>query len=324
MFLLKLSQKISLTKTIGLLSLGAAIVGPPVFGGPHDPVASDGSVVFAVDGVRESGGDTAASRPYRGTGKLTGTEGVSLVAPNVQELRTLPAWNLPAPGTGKERKATEAIVGFDTRVRTYTLSYPATAVALVTFENARCTGWFIGPDTIATAGHCVHSGGSGGNWYDVNTYTVYPGFDRDQAPFGSCRARTLYSVTGWTQSGDPRFDYGAIKLDCTVGNAVGCFGFFWTSASLNGQHTVVSGYPGDKELEQWWSTDRVRQTYARQLAYRNDTVGGQSGAPVWQDNPPDRDGVYAMAIHTYGGATNLGTRITKAVFNNLLAWKNAP
>lgn len=322
MSLIKPSQKDIACKIFGLLNLGAAAIDPPVFAGPHDPVASDGSVVVVVEGARESAGNTAVSRPYRGTGQLTGTEGVSLVAPDIQKLQTLPALNLPVPGEGK---TTETIIGsFDSRVRTYTLSFPARAVALVTFENASCTGWFIGPDTVATAGHCVHSGGSGGNWYDVNTYGVYPGFDRDQAPFGFCRARTLHSVTGWTQSGNSQFDYGAIKLDCTVGNVVGWFGFFWTSASLNGQHIVVSGYPGDKEREQWWSTDRVRQTYARQLSYRNDTFGGQSGAPVWQDNPPGRDGPYALAIHTYGGATNLGTRITKAVFNNLLAWINAP
>ena len=90
----------------------------------------------------------------------------------------------------------------------------------------------------------------------------------------------LFSVVGWTSSGDERFDYGAIKLNCNIGNTVGWYGFFWQSASLVGLPVITQGYPGDKPLTQWRSTDVVRGNTTDQVFYRADTVGGQSGSPV--------------------------------------------
>ena len=81
-------------------------------------------------------------------------------------------------------------------------------------------------------------------------------------------------------SGDDRYDYGAIKLNCSIGNTTGWYGYFWTSASLNGLPTIINGYPGDKPLTQWRSSGLVRVTQAQRVFYQNDTLGGQSGAPV--------------------------------------------
>ena len=59
--------------------------------------------------------------------------------------------------------------------------------------------------------------------------------------------------------------------------------------------------------------------------YRADTVGGQSGSPVW------KSGYYGIAIHAYGlhgvsphSTNNHGTRFISEVFNNMTNWKNAP
>jgi glutamyl endopeptidase len=221
-----------------------------------------------------------------------------------------------------------SIIGADTRTRVNpTTVYPARAIALVTFNGGFCTGWFISADTVATAGHCVHSGGTGGNWR--SNVRVYPGRNGSSSPYGSCTARQLYSVDGWTKSGLETHDYGAIKLSCTVGNTVGWFGFFWQSASLTGLPTTIAGYPDDKPLTQWKSTGPVAVTQSRQIFYKNDTRPGQSGAPVYYNKAGC--GQCSMAIHAYGvhGASphstnNHATRINDAVFNNLVAWKNAP
>ena len=221
-----------------------------------------------------------------------------------------------------------SIIGADTRTRvTPTTAYPARAIALVTFSGGSCTGWFIGPNTVATAGHCVHSGGPGGNWR--SNVRVYPGRNGGSSPYGSCTARDLYSVAGWTNSSTEAYDYGAIKLNCTIGNTVGWFGFFWQSATLNGLPATVAGYPDDKGFQQWKSTGSVAATQTRQVFYKNDTRPGQSGAPVYYNKAGC--GQCSMGIHAYGvhgssphSTNNHATRITQAVFNNLVAWRDAP
>ena len=220
-----------------------------------------------------------------------------------------------------------SIIGADTRTRVNpTTGYPARAIALVTFNGGSCTGWFISKDTVATAGHCVHSGGPGGDWR--TNVRVYPGRNGSVSPYGSCTAKRLHSVTGWTGSSDETYDYGAIKLNCTVGNTVGWFGFFWQAASLNGLPATVAGYPDDKGFQQWKATSTVSATQTRQVFYKNDTRPGQSGAPIYYNKTGC--GQCSMGIHAYGvhgssphNANNHGTRITQSVFNNLVTWKDA-
>ena len=125
---------------------------------------------------------------------------------------------LQTVGAGKGQ---ESIIGPDTRVRvTPTTTFPARATVLITFSLGRCTGWLIGPNTVITAGHCVHPGG-GGSFYPASSYRIYPGRNGGGSPYGSCTAKWLASVRGWTTTGDDRYDYGAIKLNCAIGNTVG-------------------------------------------------------------------------------------------------------
>jgi len=131
---------------------------------------------------------------------------------------------------------------------------------------------------------------------------------------------------GWTVNKLEDDDYGAIKLNCTIGNTVGWYGY--TTAGPNGYPSIVQGYPGDTPLEQWFSADKVRTVTTRQLFYLNDTIGGMSGSPVWYDR--GTIGPYLIGIHAYGthgvaphNTYNHGTRITSEVFNNLTNWKNA-
>ena len=224
----------------------------------------------------------------------------------------------------------ESVIGADTRRRvSATTGFPARASVLITFSGGRCTGWLISKDTVITAGHCVHSGSEMGDFYPVSSYRVYPGRNGSANPYGSCTARWTASVAGWTVDGDDAFDYGAIKLNCTIGNTTGWYGYFWTSASLTGLPTIVSGYPGDKPLTQWRSDDLVRVNQARRLFYQNDTLGGMSGSPVYYNRAGC--GFCAMAVHAYGiygtppfSTNNHGTRVTRAVFNNFNAWRTAP
>lgn len=312
--------------------------------GPHKSVSIDltngaqyESAYFSGSGPNAGPGGTASDGALFGAGSFEGTgldeaellaNGVELSGPdgevNAAELDYL----LSLPALGSPAAGPEVLLGSDTRSRLYTTSFPARAVVLITFTGGRCTGFMIGNNTVATAGHCVHSGGPGGAWR--TSVVVYPGYNGTSAPYGSCSARTLYSVTSWTTTANEQYDYGAIKLNCTVGNSTGWFGF--RSGAGSNTPAIITGYPGDKTLEMWQSSDKIRTTTTLQAFYSNDTVGGMSGSPVWEDwwSSNLSRGAYANAIHAYGthGSSphslyNHGTRITSAVFRNLLNWKNA-
>lgn len=227
---------------------------------------------------------------------------------------------------------TRSIIGTDARYRiTPTTGYPARATVLITRNGGLwCTGWMISKDTLLTAGHCVHSGGSGGTWYTGLSFK--PGSDGGNAPFGTCLSRGTWSLNGWVNSGDTNYDAGIIKLNCTVGTTVGWYGMYWQTASLNGVGTTVQGYPGDKPSTQWGSGDYVRASETEKIYYQNDTLGGQSGSPVWNYRSSGPcTGYCGLAIHTNGvggsgnsASNNSGTRMTQAKFNTYVSIVNTP
>jgi glutamyl endopeptidase len=248
------------------------------------------------------------SLPTEGSGKqATGTE------------RNVSDGDIP-PAPQGDQVGIESIIGADGRYQiTNTTAYPYRAIAKITSSIGGCTGWLINANTVVTAGHCIHNG----SW--ATNVVVYPGRNGSSTPYGSCGYTRLYSVSGWTSSRSPEYDYGAIKLNCTIGNTTGWFGYRNSSTSLTGQPSYISGYPGDKPSgTQWRSDDSIRITDIRRLFYANDTYGGHSGSPVW--NNEASCSTCGIAIHAYGVGSNGyngGTRITSEVFNNLTTWKNS-
>lgn len=194
---------------------------------------------------------------------------------------------------------------------------------VITFPNGAtggCTGWFIGPKAVMTAGHCVYSKANGG-W--ARRIEVIPGMNGTARPYGSMVGTSFRSVTGWTQNSDPNFDYGCVILpNASLGNQVGYFGFAsLTDASLNSLLVNNSGYPGDKPFgTQWFNAGRVTNVTARKIYYMLDTYGGQSGSPTWRFLNGQR---HAVGIHAYGGCPNSATRIVSQVFNNMMSWRNS-
>ena len=185
------------------------------------------------------------------------------------------------------------------------------------------TGWFVGPRTLVTAGHCVHETGMGG-WAD--RIEVSPG-DRTRPTRRRCRERrrrrgsrrsnllrsrakqketveaTRFStVDRWVQTRDPDFDIGAIHLEEPLGEEVGWFSVgALTSQELASFLVNISGYPGDlgNGEEQWFHKNRILKTTARRIFYDVDTFGGQSGSPVWIYESDDAHPL-AVGIHAYG------------------------
>lgn len=221
----------------------------------------------------------------------------------------------------------EVIIGTDDRVRiTPTTSFPWRAICALRItagDGSRWigTGWMVGPRTVMTAGHCVFMKNNGG-W--VKSIEVIPGLDGATRPYGSAVGTSFRSVKGWTDSQKREFDYGAIILPANkrLGDTVGYFGYAVRDNSfLMGSVLNLSGYPGDKAggSEQWFMSKTAKSVSDRVITYEIDTMGGQSGAPVWVKVGDQR---YCVGIHTNGFITgNSATRIVQDVFNNIKNWK---
>ena len=222
----------------------------------------------------------------------------------------------------------ETVIGTDDRIQiTNTSEYPwrVHASLLITAADSSMwigTGWFIGPHTLATAGHVVFIYAPGTprhGW--VRSIKVMPGRNGSTLPYGSVTSTDFRSVSGWTQSGDENYDYGAIRIPTELGNTVGWFGFgVYSDSDLLASTANISGYPGDKPSgTQWYHARQVASVNSRKVYYAVDTAGGQSGSAVYRVIDGAR---YGIAVHAYGGATaNSGTRIIQPVYDNLLAWK---
>lgn len=307
-------------------AMGMSILASTVFAdNKAAPVASDGSFVNVLESASISNAKTLG---YNGNIKLnaadTGADITPLTSEKVKQLNKL---------DDPKNTKIESVLGSDSRFKVdpyesnsnnyQKLSRYTVFISFVNNNQAKmCTGWLISKDTVATAGHCVHGGGSTGKWN--SSATVYPAYGATNspvAPFGSCAARRFYSVGGWTGSGNSDYDYGAIKLNCSIGNTVGWYGF-QNRSTVNGLPAIIYGYPGDKPTRDPWITaDVVRSSTAKRLVYLNDTYGGMSGSPIFYD---DGVGRYVIGIHTNGGGSNnSGVRIDKSVFDNLVAWGKA-
>lgn len=274
------------------------------------------------------------TRPEPGAGRSYG-EAVLESAVEVADLRKLPDVGVASFGQIQlpvGEPVLETVIGDDDRVQiTDTASFPwrvHCSLLITAADNTLYigTGWFIGPRTLVTAGHCVYINNSGVPGRDgwVKSIRVMPGRNGSTLPYGSATSTSFRTVRGWSEHADPNFDYSAILLPTPdLGNQVGHLGFAVVpDDKLEASIVHISGYPGDKPSgTQWYHSRRVHSVNARKVFYDVDTYGGQSGSAVYR--VVDQQ-LQAVAVHAYGvgaGSTvNSGTRITQDVYDNLVAW----
>ncbi|WP_018655006.1 trypsin-like serine peptidase [Actinomadura flavalba] len=301
-----------------VLALGLAAAPAAAAPSPNTPVARSSAGTVTKGAAPRAAATPATSAAARGTGRLADTRGVSLTRKFPRNARTI------GPDVG-----INTVIGPDGRTQiTNTTTYPNSVNGRLTFtapdgQTYICTAFLYDNDTVATSGHCVYTHDNANNVHGWNSnFVFWPGRNGSSTPYGSCGWTNAYSVNGWINSQDPEYDYGAIKLNCTVGNATGWIGLRWQSASYNGTTVNISGYPGDKPANTLWQMNgTVASTSTRQLFYSIDTFGGQSGSAV---RIPGCGAYCAVAVHSYGlyggSPYNRGTRITEPAFNNFTTW----
>ncbi|TDH19954.1 serine protease [Segetibacter sp. 3557_3] len=220
-------------------------------------------------------------------------------------------------------EAMEVIIDTDERIQiTNTTDVPFRRICHLSIKAADGTsylgtGFFIGPRTIITAGHCVYIHEHGG-W--PQQIIVSPGRNLANRPYGQIVATSFASVKGWVDNQSRNHDYGVIHLAKTdkVSPAIGSFGFGkFSDDSIMAKELSTAGYPGDKPSgTMMFNSRRATAVDANTIVYEIDTVGGQSGSPVYDENN------VVVGIHTNGASSgNSATRINQSVFNNLNKWR---
>jgi glutamyl endopeptidase len=317
---------------------GAGVTPPseaPAGVNPHTPVSNRPSEAAPIEEASQppSEGEAGDIQAASGDVEAEAEAVTTLQSAAPETLWTPPEAPLQDIGVasfGEPPSILETVHGPDERVEiTNTAAYPwrvHASLVITARDNSSWigTGWFIGPHTLITAGHCVFIKNSGVPGRDgwVKSIDVMPGRRGTVLPFGSVRSASFRSVVGWTQSGDEHYDYGAIIIPTELGDTVGWFGYgVYSDAELRAATLNLSGYPGDKPPgTQWYDSHGVAAVDSRKVFYTIDTVGGQSGSAVYRIIGGKRFGV---AIHAYGGATtNSGTRISTPVYNNLTTWRD--
>lgn len=303
---------------------------------PHAPVSSDDSVRPVAAPVRrvvDRGSPGRAVEDYdrnelAGLHVSGGRRQPSLSAPNTSRPRDVAEATFgPAP------PREEALRGEDDRKKVAdTRRHPwrMTASLEITGPDNNLylgTGWFTGPRTLVTAGHCVYVHNRREGVHDwVRSIRVMPGRNGHTLPYEAAISRSFRTVAGWARDADPNYDYGAIALATPMGDQVGWVGIgVLPDDELRGVMATIAGYPADKVGEEdgtlWYDRNRVKDVDAFRLYYDTDTQGGQSGAAVYTVGAGDE--TLAVGIHAYGSDYfgNSAIRITNEVRDNVRLWR---
>ena len=191
------------------------------------------------------------------------------------------------------------------------------------------TGWFAGPRTVITAGHCVFDPVELGGW--AKKITVVPGRNVDKKPFDE---RILVVVLDDRPLAGSAGRGLRLRRDSPVERSRRVrrqlLGRRAAGQALKNRLVNVSGYPFEpgEGKAQYFHANRVKALTGRRLFYDIDTMGGQSGSPVWAYEEGS-DVPVVVAIHAYGVGgvpanlnvvANSGPRVLPEVLEVIRGW----
>ncbi len=234
----------------------------------------------------------------------------------------------PFKGNLNENKDIETVFPPDDRTKvTDTTIYPWTSICKIYITADDDTNWvgsgvIIDEFHVLTAGHNVYLHDHGGWAKEVK---VVPGKDDTYEPYGHAYSTYMQSYSGWIDSQMVEHDWAVVTLDRNIGYYTGWMGIITRDSSdpIYTGDLNTAGYPGDlSQGEEMYKTTGVGD-YADEYNhyYWLDSMGGQSGSPVWwlDGNDP-----YILSVNAYShnstSWSNFGTRITTAKFNSIITW----
>lgn len=200
----------------------------------------------------------------------------------------------------------------DTRTRVRNLDrFPYTAMGRVSLG---CTGTFIGPRHILTAGHCVYDHRRR-QWHDQLDFHQEKNCNPDQGTV--YRWTRALTVRGWMRDGKRVYDYGMIVVR-GESDVVMEYGYHRNTSPFI---INIAGYPGDKRGQCMWRTHcNVTRWFMEELEYECDTAGGMSGSAVyayWSST----NRRLITCVHAYGRTRrNSCTRLTEPRVEELRQW----
>ena len=163
---------------------------------------------------------------------------------------------------------------------------------------------------VVTSGHCTYVEGA----YADKITVTFPG--KRAVEVGP---NDIYASPEYIDTGSPDHDYGLILLPGASDD-----GFGWSAImsdeKLNNRIVTNCGYPADKPGGTMWITGGSISSYTvNRIYYMNDTMGGQSGSPVYTW----RGGYWTvLAVHSYGGCPNSAPRFTAEMISRFLEQMN--